>query len=169
MTQTELVAAFLALLVMLVGVAGIVVPVLPDTPLIWLAAVGYGLAEGLNSSLDAAVLLGLGLLVVLGIVVDLSLGPAGAGRAGASWQAIAGSLIGGLIGLIFFPPLGALVGALLGVFAVEYQRRNQDARAAWEAVKGFAKGYGLSILIRLGIAALMILIWAVWAFIERGP
>jgi uncharacterized protein YqgC (DUF456 family) len=169
MTQTEILAALLALLVMLVGVAGVVVPVLPDTPLIWLAALGYGLAEGLDSWGDAAVLLILGLLVALGLIVDLSLGPAGAGRAGASWQAIVGSLVGGLIGLVFFPPLGALIGALLGVFAVEYQRRNQDAKAAWEAVKGFAKGYGLSILVRLGIAGLMIAIWAVWAFIERGP
>jgi hypothetical protein len=168
MTQTEIVTALLALIVMLAGVVGIVIPVVPDTPLIWLAALGYGLVEGFDSWVDFGAMAALTVLVALGIVADLALGPAGAAKGGASWQAIVASLVGGLIGLLFFPPLGSLLGALLGVFAVEYQRRGQNAKEAWEAVKGFAKGYGLSILIRLVIAALMILIWIVWVFVERG-
>jgi uncharacterized protein YqgC (DUF456 family) len=168
MTQTELVAALIAFVVMLVGLAGIVVPVLPGTPIIWLAALGYGLVEGFDRWVDFAAMAALSLLTSLSFITDLTLGPAGAARSGASWQAIAASLVGALIGLVFFPPFGALLGALIGVFAVEYQRRNQDTRAAWEATKGFAKGYGLSILINLGLAAMMIGLWVVWVFVERG-
>jgi uncharacterized protein YqgC (DUF456 family) len=167
MTETEIVAALLALLVMLAGVVGIIIPVLPDTPLIWLAALGYGIVDGFDSVVDVGAMVVLTVLVVLGIIADLTFGPAGAAKSGASWTAIGASIAGGLVGLIFFPPLGALIGAVLGVFAVEYYRR-QDARQAWEAVKGFAKGYGLSVLIRLALAALMIGIWAVWAWLERG-
>ena len=168
MTQSELVAALIAFVVMLVGLAGIVVPVLPGTPLLWLAALGYGLVDGFDHWVDFGAMAVLSVLAILSFITDLTLGPVGAARRGASWQAIAASLVGALIGLVFFPPFGALLGALIGVFAVEYQRRSQDARAAWEATKGFAKGYGLAILINLGLAALMIGVWVVWVFLERG-
>ena len=168
MTQTEIVAALIAFVVMLVGLVGIVVPVLPGTPIIWLAALGYGLVDGFDRWVDFGAMAVITVLAVVSFITDLALGPAGAARSGASWQAIAASLVGALIGLVFFPPFGALIGALVGVFAVEYQRRNQDTRAAWEATKGFAKGYGLAILINLGLAAVMIGVWVVWVFLERG-
>ena len=168
MTQTELIAAALLVLVMLAGVVGIVIPVLPDLPLIWGAALIYGFVDGYDRWVDFAAMAALTVLAVLGFVVDLALGPVGAAKSGASWEAIAGSLVGGLIGFVFFPPLGAIIGALIGVFIVEYQRRGQNMQEAWTAVKGFVKGYGLSILIRLGLAGVMIMIWAVWVFVERG-
>jgi uncharacterized protein YqgC (DUF456 family) len=168
MTETEIVAAVLAFLVMLVGMAGILVPVLPDVPIIWLAALGYGLVEGFDGWPDAIAMLVLTVLMVLAIIVDLTLGAAGAAKKGASWQAIAASLVGGLIGLLFFPPLGALLGALLGVFIVEYQRRNQNAQEAWEAVKGYAMGCGWSVVVRVLIAIVMIGVWGIWVWVERG-
>lgn len=168
MTETEIVAAILAFLVMLVGVAGTIVPVLPDTPLIWLAALGYGLVAGFDGWLGGVAMLLLTVLVALGIVADLTLGAAGAAQKGASPQAIVASLVGGLIGLLFFPPLGALLGALLGVFVVEYQRRSQNAKEAWEAVKGYAVGCGWAVVVKLVLAGLMIAIWGVWVWLGRG-
>jgi len=60
------------------------------------------------------------------------------------------------------PPVGPLVGALLGLFLVEFLRHGKDAQKAWSAVKGYATGCGLSVVVRLGIAVTMILIWGAW-------
>ncbi len=168
MTETEIAAAVLAFLVMLVGLAGILVPVLPDVPLIWLAALGYGLVAGFDGWIGGIALLLMTVLMVITIIADIALGAAGAAQKGASWQAIAASLAGGLIGLLFFPPLGSLIGALLGVFLVEYMRRNQNATEAWEAVKGYAVGCGWAVVVKLVLGGLMIVIWGVWVWVGRG-
>ena len=163
MTASEIFLIALTLLVMLVGVVGVVVPVLPDVWLIWLAALGYGLLQqplfdGWIGGIAMFLLTG---LTGLGVASDLALSHAGAAQGGASWQAILLSIALGLVGL-FFPPVGPLVGALLGLFLVEYVRHGKDARKAWLAVKGYATGCGLSMVVRLGIAVTMILVWGVW-------
>jgi uncharacterized protein YqgC (DUF456 family) len=142
---------------------GVVLPVLPDVWLIWLAALGYGLLQqplfdGWVGGVAMFLLTG---LMILGVAADLMLSHAGAAQGGASWQAIAASIGLGLVGL-FFPPIGPLVGALLGLFLVEYVRHGKDARKAWSAVKGYAAGCGVSMIVRLGIAATMILVWGGW-------
>lgn len=47
-------AFFIALAVMLVGVAGVLMPALPGIPLIWLAMLGYGLVEGFREMSPAS-------------------------------------------------------------------------------------------------------------------
>jgi uncharacterized protein YqgC (DUF456 family) len=68
------------------------------------------------------------------------------------------------VGLFFYPPLGPIVGAVLGLFLVEYLLRR-DARHAWTAVKGYALGSGLSIILKLTIAVVMIGVWLGWLYI----
>jgi uncharacterized protein len=165
MTDSELVLASLSFLVMLVGLVGVVVPLLPDVWLIWLTALGYGLLAGFDGWVGSVAMLLLTGLAVLGLVVDLALGPAVAKRGGASWQAIAASLALGLLGLFFFPPFGSLVGALLGLFGVEYLRRGQNTQEALAAVKGYVVGCGWSVVLRLAIAGAMILIWLAWLWL----
>lgn len=168
MTDAEIVAAAITLAIMLVGLAGVLVPVLPDAWLIWLAALGYGLVAGFDGWVGAIAMVLLTLLTIAGIVADLALGPAVARQGGASWQAIAASLGLGLVGLLVFPPFGALIGALLGLFAVEYIRRGRDARQALSAVKSYAIGCGWSVVLRLTLCAAMIGVWLLWVWIAHA-
>jgi uncharacterized protein YqgC (DUF456 family) len=167
-TDTEVAAALVAFAVMLVGVVGVVVPVVPDVWLIWLAALGYGLVAGFDGWVGGAAMALLTLLTILGIVLDLTLGPAAARRGGASWEAIAASVTLGLLGLFFFPPFGSLVGALLGLFAVEYLRRERNTGEAIAAVRRYIVGCGWSVGLRLVVALFMIGIWAAWVWLGRG-
>lgn len=169
MTVPDYALVVLTLLVMLVGVVGVVLPVLPDVWLIWLAALGYGLLQqplfdGWIGGVAMFLLTG---LMILGVVADLALSHAGAAQGGASWQAILLSVVLGLVGLFFFPPVGPLVGALLGLFLVEYLRHGKDAHKALQAVRGYATGCGLSVIARLGIAVTMILVWGGWVAIAN--
>ena len=162
MSDAQVLLVLVTLALMLVGVAGVVLPVLPDVWLIWLAALGYGLLSGFSGWVDWLVMLLLTALMALGVVVDLALGPAAAKKGGASWQALVASLVLGLLGMALLPPFGMLLGALLGLFGVEYLRRGQNAREAWTAVRGYLMGCGLSVVLRLVIALVMIALWGVW-------
>ena len=156
------------LLVMLVGVAGVIIPILPDVWLIWLAALGYGLLQQplFDGWVGGLAMFLITVLTVVGLAADWVLSNAGAAKGGASWQGILASIGLGIAGLPFFPPIGSLVGALLGLFLVEYFKNGKNLKIAWEAVKGYAAGCGLSAIARLAIAAAMIGIWGVWVWLS---
>jgi hypothetical protein len=158
----------LTLFVMLVGVAGVIIPVLPDVWLIWLAALGYGLLAGFSGWVGGVALTVLTGLALAGVAADLLLSHAGAARGGASWQAIVASFALGLAGLLVLPPIGPLAGALLGLFGVEYLQNGRDVRRAWRAVTGYAAGCGVSVIVRLGIALAMVLTWGLWVWSTRN-
>jgi uncharacterized protein len=102
------------------GLLGAIVPALPGIPMIfggiWLAA-----AADHYRHIGMGWLLGIGLVAVVGLVVDLIAGALGAKRVGASGRAIAGALLGSGIGLFFGLPgivLGPFLGAALGELSV---------------------------------------------------
>lgn len=106
----------LAGLLMVGGLAGTVLPVLPGIPMIfggiWLAAAVDGYRH-----LGTGWLLALGALAVLGVAVDFVAGTLGAKRVGASPRALWGATLGTVAGMFFGIPgliLGPFAGALLG-------------------------------------------------------
>ncbi len=127
----------LTAVVMLLGLAGVVLPALPGLALIWLAALGYGPLAGWGAS--GPWLFGLiTLLGLAGLGSELWVTSAGARVAGTSgWSVLAGIVLG-LIGLLFFSPIGAVIGLTLGILGAEYlpvkelaqgaQRRRRHAR-----------------------------------------
>ncbi|HZX72688.1 MAG TPA: DUF456 domain-containing protein [Rhodanobacter sp.] len=109
----------LAGLLMLGGLAGSVLPILPGIPMvfggIWLAAAVDGYRH-----LGLWWLLIIGALGALGVIVDFVAGALGARRVGASPRALWGATIGTIVGIFFGIPgllFGPFVGALLGELA----------------------------------------------------
>jgi uncharacterized protein YqgC (DUF456 family) len=153
----------LAWLVMLVGLAGVVLPVLPGLALIWAAALAYGLLAGWGSSgpwLFALItVLGLG-----GSLAEIWATGAGARLSGASLTSVLAGAALGLIGLFIGGPLAALAGLLGGVLLAEYGRLR-DWRAAARATGGTAAGCGLSFGLKFVIGLLMIGAWVAWLLI----
>lgn len=109
----------LAIVLIVVGVAGTILPALPGAILVF---AGVALAAWID---DFARISGwtvgvLGVLTVIAWVVDYVAGVFGAKKAGASGLAIAGAAIGtvagiftGLWGLLFMPLVGAAIGEFL--------------------------------------------------------
>jgi uncharacterized protein YqgC (DUF456 family) len=142
------------------GVAGVIVPWFPDILLIWGAGLAYGLLVGWGAwgpwlfvMMSAAALVGL--------AAEVGLTSAGARAGGASgWAIVAGVLLA-VVGLILFPPLGALAGLALGILLVEgWRRRNM--RQAVRATVGAMAGWGASFVVKLSLALWMVLLWGVW-------
>lgn len=114
----EIAAAIVFILFYLVGLIGLIVPVLPGVPLIAVGAVLAAWLTGFErlAGLELAWVIG---LAVLAQVIDYVAGLLGASRFGASRAGLWGSVIGGLLGVVFFPPWGFLTGALVGAVIAE--------------------------------------------------
>ncbi|MCB0123476.1 MAG: DUF456 family protein [Caldilineaceae bacterium] len=170
MTITTLSTAIGFILISL-GLIGIIVPLLPGLPLLWLGAFAWAWGNDFQQ-VGWPTLVALALLVGLGIVVDLFLASAVSIRAGVSWRAIGGAILGGLLGGIFLTwiPLlgtlaGALIGAVAGMWVVEFRIRN-DVDAATNAVWSYLTGVAFASLINLFLALLMLALFfwqAYWA------
>lgn len=94
----------------LVGLAGAVVPALPGIPLIF---AGIWLVAGVDEYHHIGLwwLLSIALVGAIGLTMDLVAGALGTKRVGASRQAVWGALLGTVVGLFF-----GLSGLLLGPF-----------------------------------------------------
>ena len=152
----------LSVLLILVGLAGTVLPALPGTALI-LGGIVLGAWIDDFTRLGPGWLSVFALLAVTSWVLDYVAGWLGARRAGASRLALVGAALGtvvglfmGLVGVLFMP----LVGAALG----EWMTRRGQLRAGQQAVKvGVATWLGImaGLLAKLVIACVMIGLFAV--------
>lgn len=149
--------------VMGVGLISLLFPTLPGLTIIWVAALSYGLFSGFNWA-SGIIFFVMTLLMIAGNLADNILMGASARQTGASWLSIGAALVGGVLGSIFFPPLGGLVAALLALFAVEFARLR-DWRKALESARSLATGCGWSVVVRFLIGAIMILLWILWSFV----
>jgi hypothetical protein len=160
---------FLAFALMLVGLVGTVLPVLPSIELIWAAALGYGLlgwwATGAWGNWGPWLLAVETIILIIGEVVIWWLGNMTARQTGASWPAIALSIVLGIVGMFIIPIIGALIGAMLGVFLVEWYRRR-NWREALKATTGVLWGSGLSAGAQIAIGLVMMGVWGLWFYLR---
>lgn len=157
---TELLITILVGIVMLVGLLGIFLPFVPDILLIWLAALGFGLTVGWGQS-GPWMFAWITLLGLLGGVSETWVSGAGARKAGASIWAILVGILAGVVGFVFFPPLGMIAGLLGGTFLVELLR-HRDPRQAARAMLGMGIGFGISFGVKLVFGLTMIGAWVLW-------
>ena len=148
---------------MLVGL--LVIPILPGLVIIWLAALGYGLAAGFG--VLGWVMFGLlTLLMLVGSVVDNILMGTSAHKEGAPWWVILLAMLAAILGSILIPVpiLGGILAALLTLFGIEWLRRK-DWRKALASIKGMMIGWGWAFVIRFIIGMVMIGLWLIWAWV----
>lgn len=149
------------LVIMFVGLFGLVVPVFPGIAVIWLAALGYGVATGFTT-LGWVLFAVITVLFVTGAVIDNVLMSAKAHKEGAAWSSLVLGILAGILGTIFFPPFGGLIAAPLVLLLLEYLRQR-DFKKALATLRGLAIGWGSAFVVRFLIGAAMIGIWLVWA------
>ena len=143
----------LAIVLVIIGLAGTVLPALPGVPLIFGGLLLIAYQDGFNK-VGAITLIVLGILAVLAFVIDYLAAVCGAKRVGASRLAIIGATGGTLLGL-FFGFLGLIVGPFVGAAAGEFITR-QDAIQAGKVGLATWLGIVIGIAAKLGIAFLMV-------------
>jgi hypothetical protein len=151
----------LVVLLMLAGLIGAALPVLPGTPLILAGALVYAIATDFTP-VGVGRLVVLGLLATVGLVLAHVASALGVRGAGGSRWAMVGALAGAIVGLAM-PPAGLLLGPLLGAIAVELARTHRLAdsvRAGVGAVVGLVAG----VVAHIAVAFTMVALFAWWVW-----
>lgn len=156
----------LGAILVLVGLAGIVLPALPGLPLVFAGMVLAAWAEHFTR-IGISTLVALGVLTLLSLAVDFWAAALGAKRVGASRLAIAGAVIGTIAGL-FFGIVGVFIGPFCGALLGELLHgRRLDPAAVGQATKvgvGTWLGIvlGIALKLTLALAMLALFAWAWW-------
>jgi len=129
----EILLAVLAFLFLLIGLLGSVVPVLPGPPISFIGLLvlqwsGYG-------NFSSEFLLVWAAITAAVTIIDYILPAWMTKKFGGSRAAVIGSVVGFIVGLLFFPPLGLLVGSFLGAFVGELLNQRIHAGSGNAAPK----------------------------------
>lgn len=146
---------------MLVGLVGVVLPVMPGLLLIWVGVLLWVLTEA-----GAAPWWILGIVTALyavGAVVEYLVPGQRMRRAGVRTSTLVLAVVVAIVFGILIPVVGALLGFPLGIYLVQRVRRDTH-EDAWRATGHALRAIGLNILIELATALLMIATWvaALW-------
>ncbi|MDP3874681.1 MAG: DUF456 domain-containing protein [Methyloversatilis sp.] len=162
MSAADLLLWLIASLLVLVGLAGVVLPALPGIPLVFGGLLMVAWLDDFQR-IGGVTLAVLGALAVLAWLIDFAASVIGAQRVGASPLALVGAaigtvvgLFGGLIGLLFAPLAGAAIGEFIA---------RRDALQAARVGLATWLGMLLAAVAKVAIAFMMLgIALAAWLF-----
>jgi len=150
----------LAIVLVLVGIAGVILPALPGIPLVF---AGLLLAAWADDFVHVGwlPLTVLGLLTLLSFAVDILATVVGAQRVGASRKALWGTFLGSIVG-VFFMPIGLFVGPLAGALLGEYWHTRELGRSTKVGLAtwlGILLGFALKLALVIAMLGLFAFAW----------
>lgn len=143
----------IATVLVIVGVLGTVLPVLPGTLLVFAGLLLASWADQFTRVGWVGLTI-IGALALLAVAADLIASALGAKRVGASPQALVGATAGGVVGLLFGIP-GIILGPFAGAVIGELLARGRLAQAGRVGV-GTWLGLLAAAVLKVVIAFLMI-------------
>lgn len=155
-------AELLVGLVMVAGLVGIVLPVLPGLLLMWAAGLWWTIADG--GGVTRWVVLGvLTALLVLGTVTKYVLPARSAAARGAPVSTLVIGALAAVVGFFVIPVVGLLIGGIAGIYLAEYARLR-DGGQAWTSTRAALVAIGIGVLVELTAGVLMLAVWllGVW-------
>jgi uncharacterized protein YqgC (DUF456 family) len=155
--QTAGLMKLVAWIVVVLGLVGIFVPVLPGTVLVFAGALLWAWADGFQH-LGWPAIAALALLTAVAEGAKYLTQVAGARTAGATWKGMLASAIGAIVGLLVFSIPGALIGAVGALLIVDYRQHGGDWRKAGKLTAGVLLGYLASYAVQFAIALVMVAI-----------
>ena len=138
--------------VIVVGLVGVLLPMLPGLLLCWGAVLVWALAE--RTAVAWTVLAAATLLFATSQVVKYLVPGRRLRSAGVPWGSVAAGGVLAVVGFFVIPVVGAVAGFVGGVYGAERLRLRTHA-AAWPSTVRAMQAVGLSVLIEL-VAGLLI-------------
>lgn len=154
-----LVYKIITTILVIVGVLGIFLPVLPSTPVIFLGALIYSYSTGFTVFVLKDLLIMAG-LVILAEGMQYLFSMIGAKRFGASKLGVIGGMIGLIVGLVTLGPVGLVLGPFVGAIFFELIRGrvfHQAVRVGIGSLFGVLGGTLMTLIIALVMAGWILL------------
>lgn len=149
-------------LLLLIGILGSLVPILPGPPIAFCGLILVQFSSKHPFSVEFLVIFGL--LAIISAVIDNILQVYATKKFNGSKKGIWGSAIGLIIGLLFFPPFGIIIGPMVGAFIGEIldgKSPNNSVKPAFGSFIGFLS----SIFLRFALSIVMTYYFVVKVFI----
>jgi uncharacterized protein YqgC (DUF456 family) len=138
-----IVLIIIAFICLIIGIVGCIVPGIAGPPFSYASLILLSIAERWEP-FSAKFLIIMALITVVVTGLDYFLPAAGAKKYGASKLGFWGAIIGMILGILFFPPLGMIIGAFIGAIVGELLKGKQS----YEALKA---GWGVFVGVMLGV------------------
>ena len=151
-------------ILILVGLVGIVVPVLPGLVLVWLSVVLW--AVEVRSPTGWTVLAIATALTVIGLVARYLVPGRRLRAAGVPRLTTVSGVVLAVVGFFVIPVVGAFLGFVLGVYLAECVRLRSH-RHAWPTTTHALRAIGLSFGIELGTGLLVAGTWVSGVLLTR--
>ncbi|HSI09093.1 MAG: DUF456 family protein [Rariglobus sp.] len=151
----------LTIVLILIGLAGVVVPLLPGTTLILVAMIAHKLL--LPGDISWAIIAWIGGIWLVSVIVDFAGVILGTRLFGGGKWGMAGAGGGAFIGMFFSLPM-ILLGTIVGAITAEKFIAKKSNRASLLAGAGAAFGFLISTVGRLicAVAMIALFLFAVW-------
>ena len=149
----DIVLAVLGGILILLGVVGCFLPILPGPPL---SFAGILLLHFSSLAQFSNTFLIISAVVVIAVsLLDYLVPVMGAKRFGGSKMGIIGCVLGLILGIFLFPPIGIIVGPFLGAIVGELVNGddlNKAVKSGFGSVVGYLFGTGVKLAVSLVLA-----------------
>ena len=152
-------AEVLLLVGMLIGLFGVLVPVLPGLALVWLVGLAWVLLDG-GGPARWSVLVLMSAVLIVGTVAKYALPARSATASGAPRSTLLLGAVGAVVGFFVIPVVGMLVGGVAAVYLAELSRLGERG-SAWRSTRAVLVGIGIGVLIELAAGVVAIAVWLV--------
>jgi uncharacterized protein YqgC (DUF456 family) len=159
----DTVGIFLVGVAIAVGLAGILIPLLPGTLLVFAAIAVWAFIE---QTVAGWVTLGVVTAILAGTLLIKYLWPAKRMRTAdvGTGSLFAGAALG-FVGFFVIPVVGLVVGFVLGIYLAELGKRH-DQKRAWASTVHALKGVALSVGVELAGGLLATVVWVIGVFVS---
>ena len=141
-------------ILMLAGIVGCFLPVLPGLPLCFISLLFLDFTLE-HDEFTAMFFMAWAMLIIVVGIVDYLVPVWGTKWFGGSAAGRSGSTIGLILGIFIYPPLGLIIGPLLGAFLGELTV-GRSIPASWKAAFGTLAGLMAGTLLKLALAGVMV-------------
>ena len=147
----EIIIDILAIIAALAGLAGCLVPAIPGPPLSYASVLILYLFNNPENEITSRFLMIWIAIVAVVTIMDYVIQPYFTKITGGSKLAVRCSIAGLIAGMIFFPPVGIILGPFIGAFIAEFIINKKPLKnslaAAGGAFLGFMLGTGMKLAV----------------------
>lgn len=161
----DLFLVFLSLLLILLGIIGSFIPVLPGPPVSWLGLLMLHFTKAVPMDYT---FLGITLFVaILIFILDYIIPSIGTKRFGGSRAGAIGTMIGLFVGLLAPIPFGILIGPFVGALIGELVFNQSNSKTAFKAALGSFLGFIASTFMKFIVTVIFFFLF-VYKLFEFG-